>query len=103
MDVLGSQDVICSMGCNRAVRSDEYKSHLESQCKAFYSHSIHSPSRTTIGDLLAKDRAKPPTPAEKRVAQNIITRMMAAEGSSNQVLQLPTRGQVIMDAIVVCT
>ena len=93
LNLLGEQEVICARGCNRAVKAELYMAHINSRCQACFSHSIHSPSRTTIGELLTKDRDRPTTHAEKKVARNIITRMIA-EGSSTQVLQLPTGGQV---------
>lgn len=93
MEVLGGQEVICFKGCNRAVKADHYMAHIQSQCQNYSSHSVLSPSRTTLGEVLDKDIDKPATHTEKKVAQNIIARMMA-EGESSKILQLPTRGQV---------
>ena len=93
MDVLGGQEVICARSCNRAVKVELYEAHIQSQCRKFFSHSVYSPSRTTLGELLEKDLDRPTTYAEKKVARNIISRMMA-EGESSEILQLPTRGQV---------
>lgn len=93
MAVLGSQLVECTKGCNRTVRSDQYQQHLQSKCQGFYEHSTHSPSRTTLSDILDKDTSTPTTHTEKRVAQHLIKRLMA-EGQDSTLLQVPTRGQV---------
>lgn len=95
MDVLGAQLVQCPKSCNRTVRADQYMRHLQSQCQAFFEYSTHSPSRTTIKDILEKDRESPTTPAEKEVAKSIIRRLMV-ESEDGQILHLPTRGQVVI-------
>jgi hypothetical protein len=101
MEVLGGQEVICARSCNRAVKVEVYEAHIQSQCQKFFSHSVFSPSRTTLGELLEKDLDKPTTLAEKKVARNIISRMMA-EGESSDILQLPsTRGQVHSNNMVI--
>ena len=93
MSILGGQLVECPRGCNRTVKAENYNSHIQSQCQAFFEHSVLSPSRTTIRDLLDRDRESATTPTEKRVAQHLIKRLMA-ENEEGQLLQLPTRGQV---------
>lgn len=93
LDVIGSQLVVCSRGCNRAVRAEQYVAHTNSQCQEFFEHSVHSPSRITLRDVLDKKKESPTTPAEKVAATNIISRLMA-EGEHGQMLQLPTCGQV---------
>ena len=95
MSVLGQQLVECRKGCNRTVRAEQYLMHLQSQCQAFFEYSTRSPSRVTVKDILNKDRESPTTPVEKEVATNIIRRLMV-EGEDNQILHLPTRGQVII-------
>ncbi len=95
MDVLGRQLVECHKGCNRTVRAQQYLQHLQSQCQDFFEHSTHSPSRTTIKEILERDMESPTTPAEKEVAKNIIRRLMA-ESEDSQILHLPTRGQVMI-------
>lgn len=92
MNVLGSQLVECTKGCNRVVKADQYLTHLHSKCQAFFEHSIYSPSRSTIRDLLEKDDETPTTPTERKVANHIIRRLMAE--SKEEILQVPTRGQV---------
>ena len=99
MTVLGGQLVECTMGCNRTVRADQFQQHLKSKCQGFYEHSTHSPSRTTLSDLLGKDTSTPTTHTEKRVAQHLIKRLMA-EAQDSTLLQVPTRGQVFIVYIV---
>ncbi len=94
LDVLGSQLVVCSRGCNRMVKADLYIAHIKSQCQGFYQHSVLSPSRITLHDVLEKETESPPTPAEKEVAEKIMRRLMIESGDS-QVLHLPTGGQVL--------
>ena len=93
LDVIGSQLVVCNRGCNRAVRAEQYIAHIHSQCQGFSEHSVHSPSRMTLRDVLDTEKESPTTPAEKIAAKNIISRLMA-EGEHGQLLQLPSRGQV---------
>ena len=69
-----------------------YIQHHQSHYQAYFEHSTHSPSRTTISDILERE-TEPATQAEKRVAKSIIKRLMA-ENKGSQVLQLPTGGQV---------
>lgn len=95
MDMLGSQLVECPRGCNRTVKVELYLQHLQSRCQAFFEHSTHSPSRTTIRDILEKDTESLTTQAEKKVAKNIIKRLMT-ENKDGEMLQLPTGGQVNM-------
>ncbi len=87
MALLGNQLV----DCNRTVKLEQYRSHVQS---AFFERSTHSPSRTTIQDILEKTTG-PTTPAEKEVAQHFVRRLMA-ENVDGQLLQLPTQGQVLM-------
>lgn len=91
MAVLGSQLVECDRGCNRTVRSEQYQQHLSSQCQAFFEHSTLSPSRTSIQDVLDRKESQT-TPAERKVAANLIKRLMAE--SDGQILRVPSRGQV---------
>ena len=93
MDIVGSQLVVCGKGCNRVVKAEQYFSHTRSQCQAFFEHSVHSPSRSTIRDLLDKHMETPTTNTEKRVANSLIKRLMA-ENRDESVLQLTTGGQV---------
>lgn len=93
MDILGKQLIDCSRGCNRVVQANQYITHINSQCKASFEHSIRSPSRMTVQQLLEKGNDTPTTATEKKVAKNIISRLMA-EQDDHQILQLPTRGQV---------
>lgn len=93
MAVLGNQLVACTRGCNRTVKAEQYQQHIKSQCQAFFQCSTHSPSRTTVRDILDSEEDSPTTPAEKRVARHIIKKLML-ERDDGQLLQVPTRGQV---------
>lgn len=79
-------------GCIRVVRAELYKSHLQSSCKEYFEGSTHSPSRVTISEILAKESARPVTPNEKKVAENLIKRLIADKPQS--IIHVPTRGQV---------
>jgi hypothetical protein len=75
------------------VRADNFMRHLESSCKDFYESSIDSPSRLTVKDMLSRSTNHPITGSEKRVAENLIKRMIA-EHPQEAVVRVPTRGQV---------
>lgn len=92
--ILGSQLVECQKGCNKIVRAEQYLPHLRSKCKEFFEHTSFSPSRTTVRELLEKDKESPVTPTEKRVAGHLVKRLMAE--SDGPILQVPTKGQVKM-------
>jgi hypothetical protein len=66
---------------------------MRSKCQAFFEHSIHSPSRSSIRDLLEKGGDTPTNPTEKRVASNLIKQLMA-EQKEEELLQVPSGGQV---------
>jgi len=76
LSVLGHQLFKCDRGCNRTVRAIDYQQHLESQCQCFFQHSALSPSRTTLRELLEKDKDEPTTPTERKVAEHLLKRML---------------------------
>ena len=78
-------------GCNRVVRVEQYSIHLQSRCQTAYEHSISSPSRSTIKDLLDRGSTAPTTPTERRVASHLIKRLM--KESTGGILQVPTGNQ----------
>lgn len=90
MAVLGSLHVRCNRDCNKTVRADCYNQHIASNCKDYYLCSTLSPTRATIRDILNKPLDAPPTLAEKRVAENVVKRMMTAHGT----VKISTHGQV---------
>lgn len=92
MTILGNQLVNCTKGCNQSVRAKHYQDHLKSKCTAFCEHTILSPSRTTIRDILKRQTDTPTTPVERKVAENLIKRLMAE--TKEPVIRVPTQGQV---------
>lgn len=93
VDLLKNLLVICKQGCRKIVRANAYTKHLQSKCLSHYERMVDSPSRVTIGEVLSKSTADPVTPSEKKVAENLIRRLMA-ENKSEPVIHVPTRGQV---------
>ncbi len=93
MSVLGSLHADCAMGCNRWVRADNYMQHIESQCQHHFVQSTLSPSHTTIRDILTKSSQAPTTPAERKVAGNVIRRIMT-ESADTALIKIPTPGLV---------
>ena len=86
--------VRCPRGCRMLVKAENFFSHLESsECKDFYISSADSPSRLTVREMLMRSAEHPVTNSEKKVAENLIKRMMA-EKPNDSILRIPTRGQV---------
>lgn len=85
--------VNCPQGCRMVVRADKFIGHVESKCRDFYESSSDSPSRLTVKEMLSRSSNHPVTHSEKKVAENLIKRMMA-ESSDEAILRVPTRGQV---------
>ena len=85
--------VHCVKGCGKLVRLDHYRLHLDSNC-----HNHHqledSPSRMTLSEVLARPTSSPATPAEMRVAEHLVRRIIDHNGSDERVFKVPTRGQV---------
>ena len=92
MQFLGTLLVDCQEGCNRTVRAGEYSRHVDSGCTTSVQQRILSPSKTTIRQILQKPVDTPTTPAEKRVAENLIRRLMTE--SSGNVVKVTTKGMV---------
>jgi hypothetical protein len=66
---------------------------LGSQCQHHFVQSTLSPSHTTISDILTKSSQAPTTPAERKVAGNVIRRIMT-ESADTAVIKVPTPGLV---------
>lgn len=90
MGVLGSLLVECTK-CGRGTRADQYLTHLKSQCKEGITSL--SPAKTTMREILQKPANTPVTPSERKVAGNLIRRMMVAEKDTS-LITVPTKGQV---------
>lgn len=87
--------VLCKGGCGKLVKLVQYKQHLKGKCKSHYDRSIHSPSRMTIQDVLSRPTSSPATPAEVKVAEHLVRKLMDPSTSSTQgVLKVKTSGQV---------
>lgn len=80
-------------GCKRITRVEHYSSHLQSSCKEYFEGSVNSPTRVTVGEILAKESSNPITRTEQRVAENLIKRLMA-DNSEQDIVHIQTRGQV---------
>ena len=96
--ILSSLLVNCSRDCNRLVRVDSYRKHLESKCQGHYHLDVNSPSKMTLRDVLDKPAQTPPTPAETRVAEHLVKRLL--DSNKEQVLRVSTYGQVIKLLII---
>ena len=75
------------------VPAENFIAHLKSLCKDGYESSLDSPSRLTVKDMLSRSTDHPVTSSEKRVAENLIKRMMA-ENPGKAIVRVPTCGQV---------
>ena len=93
LGVIGQQLVECSNGCNRTVKVELYHQHIQSRCQSHYEHSTHSPSRTTVQNILDKQLDCPTTSVERKVAQNLFKQLMA-ESEDGHTITVPTQGQV---------
>ena len=92
VSLVSSLLVICSKGCGRLVRADNYTRHLESKCTGYHQLQVNSASKVTLQDVLSKPTQSPPTPAEKAAAEHLVRRLL--NDSQQPVLTVPTRGQV---------
>ena len=68
-----------------------YRKHIESKCQGHYHLDINSPSKMTL-DVLEKPIQAPPTPAETRVAEHLVKRLL--DSNEEYVVRVATRGQV---------
>ena len=93
LGVIGQQLVECSNGCNRTVKVELYHQHIQSHCQSHYENSTHSPSRTTVQNILDKQLDCPTTSVERKVAQNLFKRPMA-KSEDGHTITVPTQGQV---------
>ena len=82
--------VYCGRGCGKLVRLDKYDRHTAGNCQGYYHDS---PSKMTLRDVLTKPVTQPATPAEVRVVGHLVRQMLGSD-PGNQVVRVPTRGQV---------
>lgn len=85
--------VHCARGCDKIVRMDHYIKHLKGGCCSHYQQALASPSRITLGEVLARPTTSPATPAEQRVAEHLVRRILDNSESEDKVVKVPTRGQ----------
>lgn len=98
MNLLQDLLVNCKKGCGKVVRLVQYQQHLNANCRSHYDQLTDSPSKMTIKDVLAKPTTSPATPAEVRVAEHLVRRILdqdtAHSTKGKGVLKVRTRGQV---------
>ena len=82
MGILGQLPVRCGL-CRHQVQTGNFKRHAESRCNLL--GVADSPSKLTVGDILKTKSA--PTPAERRVAGQIIKRML---NTASGIVQVPS-------------
>ena len=88
LDLLSTMKLRC-FNCGRVTTRKEYAAHRKSKCTAHY--TPESPSGLSVKQLL-ETSTKPTQLVERRVASNIVRRMLA----ESSVVRLPTGGQVYL-------
>ena len=83
--VLGRVLVQCP-SCISIVRCEDLRAHLSSGCKR------DSPSDLMVADILSQPLTTPTTNTERRLASNLVRRMMVT--GSKDTVQISTGGQV---------
>lgn len=91
--------VTCRRSCGKLVTLGQYIHHLEANCRSHYSQATSSPSKMTVGEVMAKSRQSPATPVEVRLTEHLVRRMMDQSGDSQGVVKVPTRGQVTIYSV----
>ena len=63
---------------------------------------INSPSRTSIKDVLSRPTYLPATPAEKKITEHLVRKIMSYQGESDEgVVRLPTSGLITISFIII--
>ena len=77
------------------VRLEMYSKHARGKCRSHY-EVVDSPSRMTMSEVLSRPTNVPATPAEMRVAEHLVKKIIndQSESDSKGVLRVPTSGQV---------
>ena len=92
LKVLGSLLVKCDKpSCTEVVELRALKTHLESGCMNI---GLHSPSQITAAQIISRPLSAPPTSIEQKAATNILKRLMNSSAATDQIVKLPTAGQV---------
>ena len=87
----------CNKGCGKLVRLESYIKHAQGKCQSHYV-VVDSPSKTTMSDVLSRPSNLPATPAERRVAEHLVRKIITRNESERQgVLRVPTSGQVCVN------
>ena len=85
VEVLSSLRVRCR-SCKRYTTAENYDAHQSSSC------TKHFIVTTSVDDILSQSSTSPTLPVEKKVAENLVRRLLAE--SSDNMVRIPTRGQV---------
>ena len=87
--------VQCVRGCGIIVKLGQYQLHLNGACQSHYHQLANSPSKVTISEVLSKPSTSPATPAEVKVAEHLVRKIMdQSSGDAKGVFKIPRRGQV---------
>ncbi len=87
--------VYCVRGCGKIVKLGQYQQHLKGACQSHYHQLANSPSKVTISEVLARPSTSPATPAEVKVAEHLVRKIMdQSSGDAKGVFKIPRRGQV---------
>ena len=84
--LIGGLLVHCVRECGKLVRLDQYQLHLGSNCRGHYEEN--SPSSTTLGEVLARPTSIPATPAEVRVAEHLVRRIIDYSSPDDRVFKV---------------
>ena len=74
--------VNCVRGCGKIVKVGQYQQHLAGSCLSHYNQVMDSPTKTTIKDVLSRPCTSPATPAEVKVAEHLVKKIID-QGSSS--------------------
>ena len=86
LEVLSSL-IVCCKSCKRQAKADHYDAHESSRCTKHYI------TTTSVNDILSQSSKSPTLPVEKKVAENLVRRLLAE--SSDNIVRIPTKGQVL--------
>lgn len=88
--------VHCVKGCGKIVQVRQYQQHLKGACQTHYHQLADSPSKMTISEVLSRPSTSPATPAEVRVAEHLVKKIIdqSSGESSEGVFKIPRRGEV---------
>ena len=75
------------------MRLDNHDRHTAGNCHGYYHDQVDSPSKMTLREILEKPVTLPATPAEVKIAGQLVRRMLDGD-PQNQLVRVPTRGQV---------